>query len=397
MGIELEDVLKSHGLFEASYKRDYKIYGFKITRNADPEDSVTYIEDAIGMTPATNPSAGAFDGGSWLDVYPFNQIRPVSLDETGTVLFEIDQNDFAKNVDGVTPNLSLMEHVMIEIPPVYWKFTKTPNGCEVRWSNVKVDNTYQALAHERGGVLKGNLYVGAYETYMASNTLYSKRDVSPYRGKAISYFRTYAKNIGEGFGIINFHTLTLLQILFVTMFKSLDSQTALGSGFSDTDSVYNTGYGDTNGMYYGYKASGGDSMKFMGLENFIGNTNEHVDGILYVPENSTVLISDNSVFNDTGDGYIYSIPYTNLSANGYIKATLGEQLGAFLPSEVSGTSSTYYCDYHTRSASTDILCALTFGGDYNDTTKGGIFMTTWYVVSGAPSNVTSSRIQYLAP
>ena len=370
------------------------IYGFAVDEtNSNPSTCVTYIENAVGMTPASNGASFKFDGGSWLDVYPFNAIRPVNLDDYGNVEHELNPKNFLQDVDGIT-NYSNDVRVCIEIPPVYWKFTKTTNGYEVRWSDIKVDDSYHALAHERGGVLKGNLYVGAYEGNISNDALRSVSGSAVNTSRTLEYLRIRATNLGAGFGLMNFHTVTLLQILFVTMFKTLDSQ-GVFRGYVSNTSKTTTGVANKVGMYYGYRQTDYTLavMKFMGIENLWGNTHTFMDGIVQGAGGS-VMISDNTVFNDTGEGYIYTVSGVQQNSVAYPKSVVGETIGGFLPTSNGGSSSTYYCDQMTYCTTNYPL--LAFGGFYNDGSAAGIFRTIGYGVFTEPAEA-GARLQYLAP
>ena len=384
------------------------IYGFAVDEtNSNPSTCVTYIENAVGMTPASNGASFKFDGGSWLDVYPFNAIRPVNLDDYGNVEHELNPKNFLQDVDGIT-NYSNDVRVCIEIPPVYWKFTKTANGYEVRWSDVKIDNDYQALAHERGGVLKGNLYVSAYEGFVENSKLLSITGKTPTVTTQRSAFITSAKAVGSGFDIMNFHTVTLLQILFVTMFKTLDSQTALGRGISNRSSLGNTGIANTVGMYYGNPAGNTAAVKFMGIENLWGNAAQWLYGAR-VTGGTRCSILGNEVLT-SGEGTQYSEKYTFATTGtgtvmaGYMNEVAGTQIGAFLPKGVqsdNGSSSTYYCDHVGNFDSTTSTQDMYYGGAYyapNQTSTyfAGIFAISSYSSSSSLDYV-GARLQYLAP
>ena len=367
------------------------VYGFAVDEtNSDSNTCVSYIEDAVGLTPATNTNE-VFDGGSWLDIYPFNKVRPVVL-SNGEVIAEIDKNNFAVDINGNTLDTSVGDW-MIEIPPVYWKITHTETGYEVRWSQNKKDAGYQALAHSRGDKLKDNLYIAIYDGYIESSVLKSTPSTTPTKC-TLTTGRRYALK-QSGYGILNFHAVTLLQILFVTMFKTLHSQGIFMGKASG--SKLDNGTLDTNGMYYGITSGYTSAMKFMGIENMYGNMYTLIDGILLTSDN-IYYISDNTVFNNTGEGYQWTL--TNpASTTGHILKVIGEQVGGLLPSNVSssGSTSSYYADYYTYGVSTSYHCTYRWGGSYNsDSAKAGIFCFRYAGVdlSSSPMN---TRLLYLAP
>lgn len=80
------------------------VYGFHIDSNdSDPEDCVTYLEDAAGFTPCYMDYANdKFEWGSWQNA--FFMPKPCMLKPDGTVDFYLDPTDFTKREDGVTPS-----------------------------------------------------------------------------------------------------------------------------------------------------------------------------------------------------------------------------------------------------------------------------------------------------
>ena len=78
------------------------IFGFHIDpTESDPEDAVTYVADAVGMTPAKMDYTNSrFDYGSWGNA--FFMPRPCMLKYDGTVDYYLDPNDYTKKYGGST-------------------------------------------------------------------------------------------------------------------------------------------------------------------------------------------------------------------------------------------------------------------------------------------------------
>ncbi len=80
-----------------------KRWGIRITKaDSNPDTRVTYLYDAVGMTPAAmNYTSGEFEYGDWK---PFCDAinRPVMLLYNGTVDYELHRDDQTKKLDGVT-------------------------------------------------------------------------------------------------------------------------------------------------------------------------------------------------------------------------------------------------------------------------------------------------------
>ena len=81
-----------------------EVYAFHIdSTDTDPDDCVTYLGKAVGMTPAgMNFDEGTFSYGSWENA--FFMPRPCFLNRNGTVDFYLYPNDYTKKSDGVTPS-----------------------------------------------------------------------------------------------------------------------------------------------------------------------------------------------------------------------------------------------------------------------------------------------------
>ena len=80
------------------------VYGFHIDSNdSDPEDCITYLEDAAGFTPCYMDYANdKFEWGSWQNA--FFMPKPCMLRPDGTVDFYLDPDDFTLRDDGITPS-----------------------------------------------------------------------------------------------------------------------------------------------------------------------------------------------------------------------------------------------------------------------------------------------------
>ena len=120
--------------------------------------------------------------------------------------------------------------------------------------------------------------------------------------KTIGAFRTHAKNMGIGWSQWDYYLLYALQMLYITEYGHPDSQTMIGRGYVDGNSVYaNTGgtlqYGNNT---FG-ETTGKIQMSYRGIEDFWGNYLNWIDG-LYTDGSRNILIG-NKGFNDTGVGY----------------------------------------------------------------------------------------------
>ena len=348
-----------------------KIYGVKIdTTNSNSATAVTYTDDAVGLTPASGGN-GTFSGGSWLDKFPFNLIKPCMYN-AGSVNYYLKNDDYTKKADSTAATTDgSAGDVMVEFPKMYWHIYKSGTDLYVKFSDTKIDSNYKALAHMRGTTEYDKCYIGAYLGWFnGSDKLRSLRIKSPTVSQTIGTFRAQAKNNGAKYDLFTYYQMLMLQVLFVVMFKSLDSQTALGKGYTGTGNTvkYDTGSKDTNGMFWGSNSDTvGHNVKFCGIEDFYGNVYQWIDG-LYCDSSRNILIGNQS-FSDTGSGYTNMGSGGGADIGGYIKDVQGTTETGFIIKTGAGSTSTYYADYGD-------LCAgylPIFGGFWSGGASAGAF------------------------
>ena len=261
----------------------------------------------------------------------------------GKVVGYLQKNNFAKFESGALADITsgTAGDVMIEIPRFFYRVHNEGDYTYVEISASAKDG-FTDLPFQVNGSSRRNMYVGAYMGYVdSSNKLRSLSSKTPTGSKTIGAFRTAAQANGSGYQQIHYYTVVALQILYLLAFKNLDSQTALGQGFtaSSNRAAHATGTHDTKGMYYG-TSSGSTQVKFLGIEDFFGNLFQWVDGLIYTSSGAKVATGG---FSDTGSGY--SEKSVSLGSSGsYLKKATGTNDFPFLAADRSGSSSTYYCD-----------------------------------------------------
>lgn len=284
---------------------EVNIYGVEIDENnSNPETAVVYTDGAVGFTPARG-NDGNFDWGSWENIIKEEfKIRPCVLSNPqGTVNHYLSYDDYTKKANGSAAVLDgTSGDVMVEFGvPLYWKFTRVDNKLKIQLSTEPFD-----------GAIKP-----AFE-------------------------------IEDGYNLVPFYPLTLTQILYVLMFKNLDSQTALGKGRTNTGSYTNTGVTNNKTFCYG-STDVTDNVKFLGMEDYFGNRRWWIDGCYY--DNNRNMLIGKGNFNDTGSGYTNYGQAVSANSSGYIDKIQGTNETGFIPKSLNGSASTYYCDNGAVSAS----------------------------------------------
>ena len=282
---------------------EQKIYGINIDEaNSNPSTRVTYIEDAIGMTPC-NGGNSVFTYGSWEDVIKNEWgIKPCLLKNLGfgnaEVNYYLNPEDYKKKADGILASMlnGTDGDAMIEIPLLYYSWTT----------------------------------LGTVHTIKVSN--------KPFAGAV-----KYAHEIEKGYNQMNYYPLLLTQILFVLLFKSTDSQTTLGRGYVDGNSVYaTTGNTDSKGFMFG-ESTGKQQNKFLGIEDYWDNKLYWIDGC--VSNASWGILLGKSNFNDTGSGHTLYSSGLSVNTGGYMDKVQGGNDKGFIIKTSAGSETTHYCDY----------------------------------------------------
>ena len=380
----------------------YKYYTVRIDlNNPDPETSCTYMEDAVGMTPG-------YDG--WKDTNLISGIRPCLLSyEDGTVQYQ--EKDISTYIDWVPETGETYDDYMVEFPLMGYKLwnddsyqyvsvTDDPNA---------EDKGYCYYAHSLNTEKDcDKIYIGQF---LGTKTTYTDgvtRLRSLYHGDASSVvtnltplantslidFRTYASNTGSGYSIISFFPWTLLQCLYVIMYKNLDSQAALGQGYTDAaGSVDTLGTTLSQPFCYGDPNDATVHMKFLGIEDMWGNLSHWIDGVY--SDNSFNILTDyrNSQFTGSGHDFQFS-ESSGLSSykNGYIKAILGTNNTGFIRKGTeNGTRSTYFADYNVIES--DMFAGYA-GGDWGSGPDSGAFRFYLNFSASSSESTLGARLMY---
>ena len=353
-----------------------RVYGVVIdNNNANPETRVKYIDDAVGFKPLRGNN-GNTDWGSWKDTFVYKKFKPCVV-KNGEVQYYLNKDDFTKKEDGSNATLTGADgDVMIEIDKMWYRLDNHGDKQYVRVSDSYQDG-FKCLAHTRGDKEVDKIYVGTYLGYEQSGKLRSISGVAPTENKTIGDFRNLAEANGDRYHQVPFTALTLLQSIMTIMLKSTDTQTALGRGRVDASSFAKTGTTNSKDMMYG-TTSVTTQMCFMGIEDFWGNLRWWIDGLKY--DGGKIKLATTN-FNDNASGYEVIDSYSEVGW-GYIKSVKGTTETGFIPTNTSGSSSTYFCDEgDIRDGGFPY-----FGGGHDEGSLGGGF----YLYSGSASDSYSA-------
>lgn len=368
-------------------------YGIIIdSTNSDPEGAVTYTENV--------PVSAGWD--NWKDMPIYKDLRPCVLDtSTGKVQYYLRRNDYTAKVPSgkgydsedrldtdEEANLDGTDgEVYVEIPFCGYKLNYEGDNLHVSLTNRKNQDGYCYYAHSLDNPGDCDyIYVGAY---LLSGTSTNMRTVSgqlPKVNTNLASFRERVQSKGEGYQLLSWYVHNLMQVLYLIVFKNLNSQSALGMGYvTDNSEVITTGQTDTSdfcGNAENNAIDGKHQVKCLGVEDFWGNALQLCDGIYC--DNGWDILTDYKDFNNSGNNYQFSessdiYSYTNY----YIKKAAGNNNRAFLiknsyAESHTSDNATFFCD--NCNVQGDGIVRV--GGSYSSDTQAGAF----YCSFGTPAS-----------
>ena len=278
---------------------------------------------------------------------------------------------------------------MIEIPKLGYKMTTDGNSHTIMVTDDPNAPGYCYRAH--GLDAEGDcdaIYIGAYLATNISSKLYSLSGKSPTTDITLTAARQAAQARGAGYQLVSFYPLTLLQCLYLIMFKNRNGQAALGKGYTSASAKINTGGTNAKGMCYG-ETGGKQQMCFLGIEDFWGNLFWWIDGIFC--DNSRNVKTAFKDFKDDGSSYPFT-KASGLSQNlgGWMGDIQGTNEGGFTIKTSTGSATSHWADFAYLSAG---YCAA-FGGDWDDGDNAGPFrFAVSYAASDSYSNL-GARLMY---
>lgn len=360
----------------------YKYYGVKVTiSNDNSETGVTYIEDAVGMTPGTK----------WNETNLFKNIRPCLLKD-GQVQYYLNPSNLAEKVNGGAATITDANagDVMIEFPKMGYKMTTDGTSHYIYVTDDPNADGYCYRAHsldEEGDCDK--IYIGAYLGSLSGSALCSLSGKAPKADITLTAARTAANARGTNYQLLSFYPLTLLQCLYLIKYKNRNGQAALGRGYVDGNSAaIATGNTNAKGIDYG-ETGGKQQMCFLNIEDFWGNLRQWIDG-LYCDSKYNVKTAFKD-FKDDGSSY----PFTKaggISANGsgWLSDIQGTNEGGFVGKTFTGSSTTKWADSSDLYAG---YCAH-FGGHWNYGDYAGPFWINVGYTASSSHSTLGARLIY---
>lgn len=342
-----------------------KRWGIRITKaEADPATRVTYLYDAVGMTPVTMDFASnTINYGDWK---PFCDAinRPVMLDAAGAVVEVLDPDDQTKTVDGSDSGISSTTHAlnaMSEFKRLWLRTYEDATYQYIIFSNVQYDENYHANAFTAtDGTVRDRMYYAMFEGSNVSSKLRSLATGAMMVSQTAATEIAYAEANGAGWHINYKSQRDFITYLLALISKSTNSQAVFGQGNSSSAAYIAPGALKDKGRFWGDDATD-VAVKVFFIEHFWGNYWKRMSGLLY-NEAADILIKASPPYSLTGVGYTNTDVTPTGTSGQYITAGTLTDAG-FLPTTTGGSDSTYFADvlYYATPAAGVFNVALVSG------------------------------------
>jgi hypothetical protein len=312
------------------------------------------------------------------DLEPWRSIERVNLSDDGEILARFGDSDYRD--DGSNGQ------VMTRIPKFYYRAEHGPRTHGYYISPYRLSGYRVSRMHWRNGREVDEVFLGAYKAsiFDVSDGAYLLNDeqvadfdadklcsiagAKPCSGYTQSLTlpnaRKLAQNRGPGWGLVDFISASMVQMLMLVELGHFDAQTKIGRGIVDitddlsTNMAMPTGQtaelgnksGAATGNVHPVTGESANSISYRGLEDWWGNIWEWTDGINIQADNKP-WIADHGFQSD-----LFAAPYASMGVtlsndNGYASDihVTPEHDYCFLPSEVGASATTKLCDYYYQS------------------------------------------------
>lgn len=351
-----------------------KVYGVKksITTSSS---AWTRIEDAEGLV-ANATKDGTAVVNDFDSLYPWSDIISYNYDvEAKRITSYYGEPTF--KFDGSNGE------VMTRIPEFWYKRVQ------------KDGNEYVYIAdYAAEGFIKSEQFsVGRYTMSGDSSKVSSKSGVAPFTNYTITNARTYARALGNEFGILDWHYF-LLQLLYLVEYADYNNQNKLGQGrtLSTNTTANNSGGCDSLGMKSGCLGNDGTySIIYRGIEDIFGNIWQFIDGINVRDYQAYICYDSTKYAVDTFDGAYQPLGYVDANVEGYASKLGYDENHPLisLTTESKGSSSTHLTDYYYVSAGDKIAIV---GGRWYHGLKAGLWFWDLNVTSSTAGTSFGARL-----
>lgn len=380
--------------------------------NIDFADNVSgYYGVQFDFEEQTYTRLGKCKTGNFDECYPWAGMKRCNIVNGEVVAYENDENYKEDGSNG---------DVMVEIPKFWYKVipVKTEPSSSLigdqllnaKWliSNKNANGFKVHPAFIRNNQEVDHIYVSAFEgciySMSSKNYLYEDEQImnsdvdklcsisgaKPATGTtqnlSITNFRRLAKNKGNNYGLLDFTTMSALQLLFLIEHASFNVQEKIGQGITNSDTLVKTGHSD--------------AVTYRGIENLWGNIWCFIEGINVELNNqehwSFAYWSNDSDKNDTADEHTKINFKLCRETYGYIDRFGYDQNNdfVFLPTRITGSEAIAPHDIYNHNTTSLGWVVPIFGGKWNSENGAGLWAYSIYDASSYHGFNISSRVMF---
>ena len=263
--------------------------------------------------------------------------------------------------------------VLVKIPKYYYKWTRSGSTMKLQIADGPEDGFLVSPAHADRGDGKGErdyVYVGRYHCISGYK---SSAGAQPLGSITRATARTNIHNLGSTYWQYDFAMYWTIMMLYLVEYADWNSQKVIGYGCSPSGSKFNTGATDAMSYHTGTSAANRTtygSVQYRYIEGLWDNVYDWCDGI-YFSGSTVYCIKNPASFSDSSGGTNVGTRATSSNyISGWTNPTASGFEYALYPNAVSGSESTYVCDYCYYNSSGVVLVV---GGNYSQNQGLGAF------------------------
>ena len=303
----------------------------------------------------------------------------VKKTSSGVAICYLDENNSELFHDGTTA-ASLdgsMGQWMTDVPEYYFNVDESTSGVHaLQVSQFQQDGWKQSR----------RVLVGVTEAVSDGGKLWSMKGGNSTGSLTSKSFHNLAIALGSGFDIIDYETHCKIAHLFYAKYANRNPQEMSQFGYGESSYTRTIGTTSSLGNNDGKTST---QISFLGIEDFYGGKYEWMSGIH--SNGSIYYIYDGFEPDAVPTASYRTVDVGGSARGGYISKVYWGEHGDMIPTEVSASSTTHYCDWGDEAYSGWHVAMRSNDSAYDD---GGVACFDANYDSGGSDAYIGSRIQY---
>lgn len=230
------------------------------------------------------------------------------------------------------------------------------------------------------------MLVGVTEAVKQDKVITSKKGSTSIGSLKASQYHDLATALGNGFDIIDYETHCKIAHLFYAKYANRNPQKMSQFGCGENSYIRTIGTTSSLGNNDGKTST---QISFLGIEDFYGGKYEWMSGIH--SNGSIYYIYDGFEPDAVPTANYRTVDVGGSGRNGYISKVYWGEHGDMIPTEVSASSTTHYCDWGFVAYSGWHVAVRSY---YSASVYGGVACFNANLDSGYSGAHVGSRIQY---